>query len=936
MGAIGWYRLQRLVIGLFLYVLSVQLIIPVEADADPSRTSPRNLSVTPIKLTTVTLNWDVPLDEGVYNYDVKYWRTQNKSQVWTRHVSNRTIYSVTDLQISTNYTFTVCITGSPELSTNEVTASGILPRGPSIKKDIVTKLTRRDTENVKFKCSVDGYPRPNITWWKGNVQLKTGADIEVKQVKMIITDLIEEDSGNYRCVARNDYGTLEVNFTLEVIADYTDDYTMSSSVIKGEESTNSYDDPMPPVFVKEKLLKPNIFTVAGDKIKLHCPNKGNPHPTVVWLKNGQLNWDQQSSVHDRVTINGPKLIIDRLMPLIDEGRYTCIVSNEMGSINHTTVIDITERIATRPIITELTDQEVVVGSNVSFECKVVSDATPHIVWLKMEAPKNFTQLQTMKDKLDLIVEKWTNNLNLKCTEVMTTYLSNYSHWKCITSETLQPNLEIEKLPTVIDRDSGQDLKVQAQMLKIYNVSFDDAGMYSCLAGNYLGISRSSALLSVVAVPTLPPPTSAPVVNINRPVHWNQQKTVMVVAIACSCVILVLFCFIFLMCFKSNQRHTKNSIIVGPGKAPLIRQFSADSGQSSGPLVIGRSRLSSSLTVVSEYEVVLDPEWEFPRDRLSLGKVLGEGAFGKVVLAEAVGISNKEQTSTVAVKMLKGNASERELSDLVSELEMMKMIGKHTNIINLLGCSTQDGPLYVIVEYAHHGNLRDFLRQRRPPENAEMTVMLPGHELLTNKDLISMAYQVARGMEFLASKKAIHRDLAARNVLVTEDYIMKIADFGLARDVHYIDFYKKTTDGRLPVKWMAPEALFDRVFTTQSDVWSFGILLWEIITLGGTPYPSVPVEKMFDFLKSGKRLEQPQNCSLEIYHIMRECWHTSPGQRPTFFDLVEDLARIISLSSTQDYLDLEALGDAPVTTFVDAEFDSGNSSQHSRHSSESTV
>jgi fibroblast growth factor receptor 3 len=287
-------------------------------------------------------------------------------------------------------------------------------------------------------------------------------------------------------------------------------------------------------------------------------------------------------------------------------------------------------------------------------------------------------------------------------------------------------------------------------------------------------------------------------------------------------------------------------------------------------------------------------------------------------------------------MLKGNASERELSDLVSELEMMKMIGKHTNIINLLGCSTQDGPLYVIVEYAHHGNLRDFLRQRRPPENIEMTVMLPGHELLTNKDLISMAYQVARGMEFLASKKAIHRDLAARNVLVTEDYIMKIADFGLARDVHYIDFYKKTTDGRLPVKWMAPEALFDRVFTTQSDVWSFGILLWEIITLGGTPYPSVPVEKMFDYLKSGKRLEQPQNCSLEIYHIMRECWHTSPGQRPTFFDLVEDLARIISLSSTQDYLDLEALGDAPVTTFVDAEFDSGNSSQHSRHSSESTV
>ncbi|OWK07999.1 FGFR2, partial [Cervus elaphus hippelaphus] len=110
---------------------------------------------------------------------------------------------------------------------------------------------------------------------------------------------------------------------------------------------------------------------------------------------------------------------------------------------------------------------------------------------------------------------------------------------------------------------------------------------------------------------------------------------------------------------------------------------------------------------------------------------------------------------------------------------------------------------------------------------------------------------------------IHRDLAARNVLVTENNVMKIADFGLARDINNIDYYKKTTNGRLPVKWMAPEALFDRVYTHQSDVWSFGVLMWEIFTLGGSPYPGIPVEELFKLLKEGHRMDKPANCTNEL-------------------------------------------------------------------------
>ncbi|KAM7325316.1 hypothetical protein ACRRTK_015569 [Alexandromys fortis] len=218
-------------------------------------------------------------------------------------------------------------------------------------------------------------------------------------------------------------------------------------------------------------------------------------------------------------------------------------------------------------------------------------------------------------------------------------------------------------------------------------------------------------------------------------------------------------------------------------------------------------------------------------------VLGEGCFGQVFMAEAVGFNMDDTVKpvTVAVKMLKDDASDQDLLGLVSETEMMKAIGKHKNIISLLGACTQGGC----------------------QKNS-----------FTRKDLVSCAYQVARGMEYLASQKvsragAQARDLAARNVLVTEDNVMKIADFGLARDVHNLECYKKTTDGRLPVKWMAPESLFDGVYTHQSDVWSFGVLLWEIFTLGGSPYPGIPVEELFKLLKDGYRMHKPANCTHDL-------------------------------------------------------------------------
>lgn len=172
-------------------------------------------------------------------------------------------------------------------------------------------------------------------------------------------------------------------------------------------------------------------------------------------------------------------------------------------------------------------------------------------------------------------------------------------------------------------------------------------------------------------------------------------------------------------------------------------------------------------------------------------------------------------------------------------------------------------------------------------------------------MLSFSLQITKGMDYLASRRCIHRDLAARNILVGKDYVMKIADFGLARSVHEVDYYRKTTDGRLPVKWLAIEALFDRVYTTQSDVWAYGILLWEIFTLGGSPYPGIPVENLFDLLKSGYRMERPQIMSVEIYDIMVKCWYENPNQRPSFSTLLQELEGLLEQLTNMDYVEILA-------------------------------
>lgn len=216
---------------------------------------------------------------------------------------------------------------------------------------------------------------------------------------------------------------------------------------------------------------------------------------------------------------------------------------------------------------------------------------------------------------------------------------------------------------------------------------------------------------------------------------------------------------------------------------------------------------------------------------------------------------------------------------------------HKNVLHLIGVSfdQNDGLPMLVIPYMHNGNLLDFLR------NA-------GHDFIV-KDLVTFGFEIASGMEYLASQKFIHRDLAARNCMLDDHLHVKIADFGLAKDVYERNYYKSDRRSEMPIKWMAPESLEHGEYYEKSDVWSFGVTLWEIMTRGVTPYPGVNHWEIAHHLKSSGRLGQPDYCPQAIFEVMQNCWFQDPNARPTFDELLLDLHLILEQTNAEmDILD----------------------------------
>ncbi|KDR17831.1 Tyrosine kinase receptor Cad96Ca [Zootermopsis nevadensis] len=279
-------------------------------------------------------------------------------------------------------------------------------------------------------------------------------------------------------------------------------------------------------------------------------------------------------------------------------------------------------------------------------------------------------------------------------------------------------------------------------------------------------------------------------------------------------------------------------------------------------------------------------------------------------------------------MVKEGASSHEKEDLLRELEIMQQLGSHANVVTLLGCCTEKEPYLLIMEYVMYGKLLAFLRDHRTRQHYYN--FSEDSDALTSRDLTIFAYCVARGMEYLGSKGIIHRDLAARNVLVDHNKMCKIADFGMSRSVRETgDMYEQQqTKGALPIRWMAPESLHYRIFTHKSDVWSFGILMWEIVTLGSTPYPTMGAREVMRCVRDGYRLERPGHCRIELFRVISRCWNADPNKRPDFAALRYEIGALIEASKDGGgYVDLESFAESNKYSYNRSE---DQPSQHHRH------
>jgi len=632
----------------------------------------------------------------------------------------------------------------------------------------------------------------------------------------------------------------------------------------------------------------------GHRIELSCPYKRScPRAHVQWIKNGvivQASKEKTGRSFIDFKRKGEILTIEDNRS-DDDGLYTCKISNKFGSISHTIKVTSVPRFVAAPpqiLDGQPGNHTVVVGANFSLFCqpKIIDSSSPHnIVW--------------------------------------------YRHFQVNGSYV---NKETDKVHIVALQRSEENPPDDAELV-LNDISKEDEGFYSCRVKNQFDGLVSTGYLTVID--PLPPPVP-PAPDTSVPPFYMY----LAVGVGGGCG-LILLIVVVLLCFKYKQEKKKKLFAVENAqcvarwtkKIIIERSFSTDSNPEEllTPVVRVEKVMATdpslpNIDLPEEqelFEFQIDEAWEFSRDCLELADELGQGAFGKVVKAYVHGARVKSElnspfgchlveeptsfsTITVAVKMTKENCSEQEVLDLVKEIEIMKAVGGHINIVNLLGACTQPTgkPLLAILEYAEHGNLRDYLRMRRGlGHHSQDLLETISPDPVGLKEMLSFAWQVARGMEFLSNRRCVHRDLAARNILIAHGGVAKVADFGLARDVEQTDYYRKVTEGKLPVLWMSPESLFDGVSTTKSDVWSFGVLLWEIVTCGERPYAGVATEALLDLIKGGYRMSIPLECPQDLYLIMRMCWQIKPESRPTWSQLVDHLLSQYHNTLPGVYLDL---------------------------------
>ena len=365
--------------------------------------------------------------------------------------------------------------------------------------------------------------------------------------------------------------------------------------------------------------------------------------------------------------------------------------------------------------------------------------------------------------------------------------------------------------------------------------------------------------------------------------------VIVPSIAGAGIVFILvpcMCIVALACYTCRLSRRKRELLhlsISPSMVPPVSVEMLQVKAIKEDMVDGMNPLYCKNIYSKDIGLQGTPLPEVDRDKVRYEGDLGQGHFGLVVKATAIGIVPGKDECMVAVKILKEGASPQTRKEFFHEAALMHGFN-HPNIVKLIGVCVEQEPLCMIFEFVQLGDLNNFLRCNSPrwQESSASCTKYPGgpkHEVTTLTQVF-MSLDITAGLAYLAENHYIHRDLATRNCLVTGDTRIKISDFGLSQDVYSTDYCRLSQSELLPIRWMPPEAILFARFTVQSDIWSLGVVLWEVFSYGIQPYYSMSNEQVIAHVRDGNVMNCPEGCPKEIYDLMVDCWNMDPAQRPT--------------------------------------------------------
>ncbi|XP_061600949.1 inactive tyrosine-protein kinase 7 isoform X1 [Cololabis saira] len=747
-------------------------------------------------------------------------------------------------------------------------------------EDMVPKMSKVFSADTlqRVTCKPPrGKPSPDVWWEREGTQVPTEGRVHQDGLDLVFSPTEGGDSGTYTCVAQNKAGRRTQDFT----------FTIATA----------------PVWVR----KPQDSNLEeGKPGYLHCHAQANPQPEVTWLRNTNMIKAEDSRF--KMFPNGTLKINN--VEVYDAHMYSCETKTEGGKLFGHARVTVLERLKFTP--TPQPSQCLELDKEITIQCSAKGRESPTIRWTKADGGELPPHVEQRNGQLHFTKVTRSDAGNYTClasnslqgeiTALVTLTVAVYIRFKvepdnttvyqghtailhCQASGDPEPHIHwMVKDKTLDISKSPRFQKMANGSLIISDVTTDDTGRYTCVAGNSCSIKDRVAQLYVVA---------------DKPIHFPDEdedrapyKMIQTIGLSVGAAVAYIIIVLGLMFYCKKRRNAKRLQKGQDGEEPEMECLNGGAVQQNGHTTaeiqeeVALTNMSTIATTEKRHSHVNNDKLHFPRSNLQTITTLGKGEFGEVLLSKAKAIVEGEEETVVLVKSLQ-TRDEQLQQDFRREAEMFAKLS-HPNVVRLLGLCREAEPHYMILEYYDLGDLKQFLRISKSKDDKVKT------QPLSTKTKVSICAQVARGMEHLSNHRFVHKDLAARNCLINSQRQVKVSSLSLSKDVYNSSEYYHYRQAWIPLRWLPTESVFEDDFSTKSDVWAFGVLMWEVFSHGEMPYSKLSDDEVLDGLKTGKlKLPVPDGCPTKIYKLMVRCWALGLKERPSFTDIVHALGELPS-------------------------------------------